>query len=105
MSGIALLDGGRNVWENAWRACMERLHSQKSHPITPETPLPSCSGNSLDLKLFSFSPYLIEFVTRIQNSHLQVLGLLIKQASKVHFKVKASPHLLVEPAARVLQQL
>ncbi|XP_065632874.1 uncharacterized protein LOC112028026 isoform X5 [Quercus suber] len=36
-------DGGRNVWENAWRACMERLHSQKSLPITPETPLPSRS--------------------------------------------------------------
>lgn len=37
-------DGGRNVWENAWRVCMERLHSQKSHPNTPETPLPPRSG-------------------------------------------------------------
>lgn len=38
------LDGGRSTWENAWRACMERQHSQKSHPINPETPLQSRSG-------------------------------------------------------------
>ncbi|XP_068467898.1 uncharacterized protein [Phaseolus vulgaris] len=32
-------DGGRSLWENAWRACMERQHGQKSHPANPETPL------------------------------------------------------------------
>ncbi|OMO52473.1 hypothetical protein COLO4_37160 [Corchorus olitorius] len=32
-------DGGRTIWENAWRVCMERLHGQKSHLVTPETPL------------------------------------------------------------------
>lgn len=41
---IVLLDGGRNLWENVWRVCMERQRSQKSHPNTPETPLQSRSG-------------------------------------------------------------
>ncbi|XP_061368295.1 uncharacterized protein LOC133311286 isoform X2 [Gastrolobium bilobum] len=36
-------DGGRSIWENAWRACMERQHGQKSHPVNPETPLQSRS--------------------------------------------------------------
>ncbi|TKY70821.1 Tudor, plant [Spatholobus suberectus] len=36
-------DGGRSIWENAWRACMERQHGQKSHPANPETPLQSRS--------------------------------------------------------------
>ncbi|CAJ2645808.1 unnamed protein product [Trifolium pratense] len=36
-------DGGRNLWETVWRVCMERQRSQKSHPITPETPLQSRS--------------------------------------------------------------
>ncbi|KAG8662260.1 hypothetical protein MANES_01G081400v8 [Manihot esculenta] len=37
-------DGSRSIWEKAWRLCIERLHSQKSHLITPETPLQSRSG-------------------------------------------------------------
>nr|XP_004299428.2 PREDICTED: uncharacterized protein LOC101301199 isoform X1 [Fragaria vesca subsp. vesca]XP_011464407.1 PREDICTED: uncharacterized protein LOC101301199 isoform X1 [Fragaria vesca subsp. vesca] len=36
-------DGGRSIWENAWRMCVERLHSQKSTPSNPETPLQSSS--------------------------------------------------------------
>ncbi|KAL2669113.1 hypothetical protein AAZV13_01G168000 [Glycine max] len=36
-------DGGRSLWDNAWRACMERQHGQKSHPANPETPLQSRS--------------------------------------------------------------
>ncbi|PRQ18219.1 putative Agenet-like domain-containing protein [Rosa chinensis] len=36
-------DGGRSIWENAWRKCIERLHSQKSTPINPETLLQSSS--------------------------------------------------------------
>ncbi|KAH1157371.1 hypothetical protein AAZX31_11G033300 [Glycine max] len=36
-------DGGRSLWENAWRTCMERQHGQKSHPANPETPLQSRS--------------------------------------------------------------
>ncbi|KAJ7952515.1 Agenet domain protein [Quillaja saponaria] len=37
-------DGGRSIWEKAWRAFMERLHVQKSHSINMETPLQSHSG-------------------------------------------------------------
>ncbi|KAG2679912.1 hypothetical protein I3760_11G072900 [Carya illinoinensis] len=37
-------DGGKSIWEIALRACMERLHGQKSQPITPETPLQSRLG-------------------------------------------------------------
>uniref|UniRef100_A0A2P2M6W7 Uncharacterized protein LOC105632277 isoform X1 n=2 Tax=Rhizophora mucronata TaxID=61149 RepID=A0A2P2M6W7_RHIMU len=37
-------DGGRNIWENAWHSCIERLHGQKYHLVTPETPLQSRSG-------------------------------------------------------------
>lgn len=51
-SGTVLLDGGKSTWENVWHSCMERLHSQKSHPVTPETPLQSRPGTSLDFKLF-----------------------------------------------------
>ncbi|KAI4327133.1 hypothetical protein L6164_019632 [Bauhinia variegata] len=36
-------DGGKSIWENAWRACMERQHGHKSHPINEETPLQSQS--------------------------------------------------------------
>ncbi|XP_021682092.2 uncharacterized protein LOC110666046 isoform X3 [Hevea brasiliensis] len=39
-------DGGRSIWENTWRLCIERLHGQKSPLITPETPLQSRSGAS-----------------------------------------------------------
>ncbi|XP_020216383.1 uncharacterized protein LOC109800099 isoform X2 [Cajanus cajan] len=45
-------DGGRSIWENAWRACMERQHGQKSHPANPETPLQSRSvARTSDLPL------------------------------------------------------
>ncbi|KAE9613141.1 putative Agenet-like domain-containing protein [Lupinus albus] len=37
-------DGGKSIWENVWRACVERHHSQRSHPTNPETPLQSRSG-------------------------------------------------------------
>ncbi|XWS49726.1 hypothetical protein CRYUN_Cryun12cG0027800 [Craigia yunnanensis] len=37
-------DGGRTIWENAWRACIERVHGQKSHLVSPETPLQSRIG-------------------------------------------------------------
>ncbi|CAI8589138.1 unnamed protein product [Vicia faba] len=43
ISAYGVTDGGRNIWENVWRACMERQLSQKSHPVTPETPLQSRS--------------------------------------------------------------
>ncbi|XP_012574498.1 protein SWOLLEN 1-like isoform X3 [Cicer arietinum] len=42
--GTVFLDGGRSIWENVWRVCIERQHSQKSHPINPETPLQSRSA-------------------------------------------------------------
>ncbi|KAK9274656.1 hypothetical protein L1049_021907 [Liquidambar formosana] len=32
-------DGGRGIWENAWRVSVERLHGQKTLPSNPETPL------------------------------------------------------------------
>ncbi|KAJ7944737.1 Agenet domain protein [Quillaja saponaria] len=37
-------DGGRSIWEKAWRACMEKLHVQKSHPSNAETPPQSHTG-------------------------------------------------------------
>ncbi|XP_020534267.1 uncharacterized protein LOC105632277 isoform X2 [Jatropha curcas] len=37
-------DGGKSIWENAWRSCIERLHGQRSPLITPETPLQSRPG-------------------------------------------------------------
>lgn len=36
------LDGGKNSWEKAWRACVVR--AQKFHVSTPETPLQSRAG-------------------------------------------------------------
>ncbi|KAF2313098.1 hypothetical protein GH714_009248 [Hevea brasiliensis] len=53
-------DGGRSIWESAWRSCLERLHGQKSHLITPETP----------------------------RNLVQVLELPSNQLNKVHIKVK-----------------
>ncbi|RDX90454.1 hypothetical protein CR513_27676, partial [Mucuna pruriens] len=45
-------DGGRSLWENGWRACMERQHGQKSHPANLETPLQSRSvARTSDLPL------------------------------------------------------
>ncbi|GMJ10995.1 hypothetical protein HRI_004768700 [Hibiscus trionum] len=29
----------RTIWEKTWRACMDRVHCQKSHLVNPETPL------------------------------------------------------------------
>ncbi|XP_028785873.1 uncharacterized protein LOC114741775 isoform X6 [Neltuma alba] len=37
-------DGGRSLWENAWRVCVERQHGQKSLLTNPETPVQSRSG-------------------------------------------------------------
>ncbi|XP_038903706.1 uncharacterized protein LOC120090225 isoform X3 [Benincasa hispida] len=37
-------DGGTNLWENAWRTCVDRLNGKKSQPINPETPSQSQSG-------------------------------------------------------------
>ncbi|KAI9076483.1 hypothetical protein K1719_041469 [Acacia pycnantha] len=31
-------DGGKTMWEKAWRACIERQLGQKSHLLNPETP-------------------------------------------------------------------
>ncbi|KAA3469084.1 pheromone-processing carboxypeptidase kex1 [Gossypium australe] len=39
ISAFGGLDGGRTMWENAWRACIDRVHSQKSHLVSPETPM------------------------------------------------------------------
>ncbi|PIN20584.1 hypothetical protein CDL12_06727 [Handroanthus impetiginosus] len=41
---VSAFDGGRGVWEPSWRACVERLHGQKSHGNNSETPVPSRSG-------------------------------------------------------------
>ncbi|KAK4260388.1 hypothetical protein QN277_003511 [Acacia crassicarpa] len=38
-------DGGRSLWENAWRMCGERQHGQKSLLMNPETPVQSRSGS------------------------------------------------------------
>ncbi|KAL4326077.1 hypothetical protein GQ457_11G022570 [Hibiscus cannabinus] len=37
-------DGARTIWENVWRACIDRVHSQKSHLASPETPLQTNLG-------------------------------------------------------------
>ncbi|XP_031271230.1 uncharacterized protein LOC116129639 [Pistacia vera] len=37
-------DGRKSIWETAWRACMERLHGQKSLLNNAETPLQSRPG-------------------------------------------------------------
>ncbi|XP_050227971.1 uncharacterized protein LOC126677416 isoform X2 [Mercurialis annua] len=44
ISAFGGLDGGRSIWENAWRLCIERLHGQKPHLFTPETPVQSRPG-------------------------------------------------------------
>ncbi|KAI3468962.1 hypothetical protein Pfo_025625 [Paulownia fortunei] len=41
---VSAFDGGRSVWEPSWRACVERLHGQKSKGNNTETPIPSRSG-------------------------------------------------------------
>ena len=41
-SCVLCLDGGR-TWEGVWRACLERLHAQKSQ-ANPATPTQSRSG-------------------------------------------------------------
>ncbi|GMJ15073.1 hypothetical protein HRI_005176500 [Hibiscus trionum] len=35
---------GRTIWEKTWRACMDRVHCQKSHLVGPETPLQAHIG-------------------------------------------------------------
>ncbi|XP_031738515.1 uncharacterized protein LOC101211275 isoform X2 [Cucumis sativus] len=37
-------DGGTNLWENAWRMCVDRFNGKKSQTINPETPSQSQSG-------------------------------------------------------------
>ncbi|KAK4434969.1 hypothetical protein Salat_0659900 [Sesamum alatum] len=41
---VSAFDGGRSIWEPSWRACVERLHGQKSQGNNTETPVPSRSG-------------------------------------------------------------
>lgn len=60
-------DGGRSLWENAWRVSVERLQGQKSHPSNPETPLQSRSGTSclngeFPLKFAHVSNYILESI-------------------------------------------
>ncbi|XP_028063592.1 uncharacterized protein LOC114266865 isoform X2 [Camellia sinensis] len=43
-SAFGASDGGRSVWEPVWRACVERLKSQKSHPSKSENPVQPRSG-------------------------------------------------------------
>ncbi|KAK4262590.1 hypothetical protein QN277_028134 [Acacia crassicarpa] len=43
-------DGGKTVWEKAWRACIERQLGQKSHPLNPETPQQSRSAKQSTLQ-------------------------------------------------------
>ncbi|KAL1087724.1 hypothetical protein V6Z11_D08G202600 [Gossypium hirsutum] len=43
ISAFGGLDGGRTMWENAWRACIDRVHSQKSL-VSPETPMQTPLG-------------------------------------------------------------
>ncbi|XWS49115.1 hypothetical protein CRYUN_Cryun13aG0136100 [Craigia yunnanensis] len=38
-------DGGRTIWENTWRVCIDRVHGQKSHLVSPETPLQTRIGS------------------------------------------------------------
>lgn len=45
------VDGGRTIWENAWRAGTERVHGKKSLLVSPETPLQSRIGIFAGLKL------------------------------------------------------
>ncbi|KAK8703216.1 hypothetical protein V6N13_021542 [Hibiscus sabdariffa] len=35
---------GRAIWDKAWRACMDRVHCQKPHLLSPETPLQARIG-------------------------------------------------------------
>ncbi|XP_057786980.1 uncharacterized protein LOC131004346 isoform X4 [Salvia miltiorrhiza] len=44
VSAFGMSDGGRNAWERSWRACVERLHAQKSQGNNTGTPVPSRSG-------------------------------------------------------------
>ncbi|XP_022758642.1 uncharacterized protein LOC111305376 isoform X3 [Durio zibethinus] len=49
-------DGGRTIWENAWRACIERVHAQKSHLVSPETPLQSRIGAKTSDQIIKQNP-------------------------------------------------
>ncbi|KAK6935167.1 Agenet-like domain [Dillenia turbinata] len=44
VSAFGASDGGRSAWENAWRTCIDRFYSQKSHSVVPDTPSQSSSG-------------------------------------------------------------
>ncbi|KAL2472057.1 protein SWOLLEN 1 [Abeliophyllum distichum] len=41
---VSAFDGGRSIWEPSWRACVDRIHSQKSQGNISETPVQSRSG-------------------------------------------------------------
>lgn len=41
---FSLSDGGRSMWENAWRKCRERILGQTVHPASVETPSQSRLG-------------------------------------------------------------
>ncbi|CAK9181920.1 unnamed protein product [Ilex paraguariensis] len=43
-SAIGPSDGGRSLWEPAWRACIDRVHGQKSRTNNSATPVQSHSG-------------------------------------------------------------
>uniref|UniRef100_A0A5B6ZKG5 Agenet-like domain-containing protein n=1 Tax=Davidia involucrata TaxID=16924 RepID=A0A5B6ZKG5_DAVIN len=43
ISAFGPSDGGKSIWEPAWRACVERVQGQKSHPNISETPVQSRS--------------------------------------------------------------
>ncbi|KAL8539731.1 hypothetical protein ACS0TY_001371 [Phlomoides rotata] len=40
---VSAFDGGRSVWERSWRACVDKLHGQKSQGSNTGTPVPSRS--------------------------------------------------------------
>ncbi|KAJ4838545.1 hypothetical protein Tsubulata_032876 [Turnera subulata] len=44
MSAFGGPDGGRSIWDNAWRSCIERHLGKKSQVINAETPVQSRSG-------------------------------------------------------------
>ncbi|KAA8521367.1 hypothetical protein F0562_012071 [Nyssa sinensis] len=44
ISAFGSSDGGRSIWESAWRGCVDRIQGQKSHPNISETPVQSRSG-------------------------------------------------------------
>ncbi|GLT49165.1 hypothetical protein SLA2020_227430 [Shorea laevis] len=48
-------DGGKSLWEKNWRACIGRLHGQKSHPMNQETLSQSQLGAKTDQSIKQIS--------------------------------------------------